>query len=136
EQATSVDARLRPLRARRAGTASEGSAACQVAIAFGFTGPSSTNAMTCAAGTIAVGDAWRLIRSGEVDVAVCGGIEAPLGVLSFGAFAIIRAMSTRNDDPERACRPFDSGRDGFVMGEGACVLRSEEHTSELQSHLN
>jgi 3-oxoacyl-[acyl-carrier-protein] synthase II len=111
---------------RVAVTAYCGAAACQVAIAFGFTGPNSTNAMSCAAGTIAVGDAWRLIRTGEADVAVCGGIEAPLATLSFGAFAIIRAMSTRNDDPERACRPFDSGRDGFVMGEGACVLVLEE----------
>ena len=85
--------------------------------------------MSCAAGTIAIGEAWRLIRSGEVDAAVCGGVEAPLAPLSYGAFAIIRAMSTRNHDPERACRPFDKDRDGFVMGEGACVLvlETEEH---------
>lgn len=111
---------------RVATTAFGGAASCQVAIEFGFTGPNSTNSMSCASGTIAVGDAWRLIRSGEVDAVVCGGIEAPLGPLSYGAFALIRAMSTRNDDPERACRPFDSGRDGFVMGEGACVLVLEE----------
>ncbi|MSR36569.1 MAG: beta-ketoacyl-[acyl-carrier-protein] synthase II [Gemmatimonadetes bacterium] len=103
-----------------------GAASCQVAIEFGITGPNSTNAMSCAAGTIAIGDAWRLIRSGEVDVAICGGVEAPLGPLSFGAFALIRAMSTRNDDPERACRPFDHERDGFVMGEGACILILED----------
>jgi 3-oxoacyl-[acyl-carrier-protein] synthase II len=99
-----------------------GAASCSVAIAFGFTGPNSTNAMSCASGTIAIGDAWRLIRDGEVDVALAGGIEAPLAPLCFGAFAMIRAMSTRNDDAEHACRPFDEARDGFVMGEGACTL--------------
>lgn len=106
-----------------------GASSCNIAIEFGFSGPNSTNAMSCASGTIALGDAFRLIRSGVVDVALAGGVEAPLAPLSFGAFAIIRAMSARNDDPERACRPFDAGRDGFVMGEGACtlVLESEEH---------
>ena len=99
-----------------------GAASCSVAVEFGFTGPNSTNAMSCASGTIAIGDAWRLIRSGEVDVALAGGIEAPLAPLCFGAFAMIRAMSTRNDDPGRACRPFDNARDGFIMGEGACTL--------------
>ena len=103
-----------------------GASSCHIAIEHGFTGPNSTNAMSCASGTIAVGDAFRLIREGTSDVAVCGGVEAPLGPLSYGAFAIIRAMSTRNDDPIRACRPFDRDRDGFVMGEGACVLVLEE----------
>src|SRR5690606_1687466 len=114
---------------RIATTAFCGAASCQVAIEFGFTGPNSTNAMSCASGTIAIGDAWRLIRSGEVDAAVCGGVEAPLAPLSYGAFALMRAMSTRNADPEHACRPFDRDRDGFVMGEGACVLvlESEAH---------
>ncbi len=102
-----------------------GAASCTVAIAFGFTGANSTNAMSCASGTIAIGEAWRLIRDGSADIALAGGVEAPLAPLSFGAFAIIRAMSTRNDAPGRACRPFDRGRDGFVMGEGACVLTLE-----------
>jgi 3-oxoacyl-[acyl-carrier-protein] synthase II len=117
---------VRGVDPRIATTAYCGAASCQVAIEFGFTGPNSTNAMSCASGTIAIGDAWRLVRSGEVDAAVCGGIEAPLASLSYGAFAIIRAMSTRNDDPEHACRPFDHERDGFVMGEGAAVLLLEE----------
>jgi 3-oxoacyl-[acyl-carrier-protein] synthase II len=104
-----------------------GAASCTVAIEFGFTGPNSTNAMSCASGTIAIGEAWRLIRDGLADVAVAGGVEAPLAPLCFGAFAIIRAMSTRNDDPERACRPFDKGRDGFIMGEGACALVLERY---------
>ena len=99
-----------------------GAASCGVAIAFGFTGPNATNAMSCASGTIAIGEAFRLIRDGTSDVAVAGGVEAPLAPLSFGAFALIRAMSTRNDEPELACRPFDRDRDGFVMGEGGCTL--------------
>lgn len=114
-----------------------GAASCHVAIDFGFTGPNSTNAMSCASGTIAVGDAWRLIRSGIADVAVAGGVEAPLAPLTFGAFSVIRAMSTRNDEPSRACRPFDQDRDGFVMGEGACVLilESEEHALKRDARI-
>ena len=103
-----------------------GAASCNVAIDFGFRGPNNTNAMSCASGTIAVGEAWRLIREGAADAAVCGGIEAPLSPLSYGAFSIIRAMSTRNEEPAAACRPFDRGRDGFVMGEGAAALILEE----------
>ena len=103
-----------------------GASSCNVAIRFGFTGPNSTNAMSCASGAIGVGRGFRLVRDGEADVAVAGGAEAPLAPLSFGSFAIIRAMSTRNDEPRRASRPFDRDRDGFVMGEGACVLLLEE----------
>jgi 3-oxoacyl-[acyl-carrier-protein] synthase II len=104
-----------------------GAASCNVAIEFGFTGPNSTNGMSCASGAIAVGDGWRAIRDGDADVMLAGGVETPLAPLCYGAFAIIRAMSTRNDDPERASRPFDRARDGFVMGEGACVLVLEEY---------
>lgn len=103
-----------------------GSASCNVAIEFGFTGPNSTNGMSCASGAIAIGDAWRMIRNGDIDVALAGGVEAPLAPLCYGAFAIIRAMSTRNDDPARASRPFDAERDGFVMAEGGAVLVLEE----------
>jgi 3-oxoacyl-[acyl-carrier-protein] synthase II len=103
-----------------------GAASCNVAIEFGLTGPNSTNGMSCASGTIAIGEAFRAIVRGDADTMVAGGIEAPLAPLCFGAFSIIRAMSTRNDDPERASRPFDRGRDGFVMGEGAAVLVLEE----------
>lgn len=103
-----------------------GSASCNVSIEFGFTGPNSTNGMSCASGAMAIGEGWRLIRSGEADVVVAGGVEAPLAPLCFGAFAMIRAMSTRNDDPARASRPFDAQRDGFVMGEGAALLVLEE----------
>jgi 3-oxoacyl-[acyl-carrier-protein] synthase II len=99
-----------------------GASSCGVAIEFGFTGPNSTNAMSCASATIAIGEAFRLIRDGTSDVAIAGGAEAPLAPLSFGAFSLIRAMSTRNHEPDRACRPFDRDRDGFVMGEGGCAL--------------
>jgi 3-oxoacyl-[acyl-carrier-protein] synthase II len=104
-----------------------GAASCNVAIEFGAQGPNSTNAMSCASGTIAIGDGFREIRDGYADVMLCGGSEAPLAPLTFGAFAIIRAMSTRNDEPARASRPFDRLRDGFVMGEGGAVLVLEEY---------
>jgi len=111
---------LRAVDPRVALTTFGGAASCSIAIEFGYTGPNSTNSMSCASGAIALGEAWRLIRDGLADAAIAGGVEAPLAPLSFGAFSIIRAMSTRNDDPARACRPFDRTRDGFVMGEGAC----------------
>jgi 3-oxoacyl-[acyl-carrier-protein] synthase II len=108
-----------------------GAASCNIAIEFGFTGPNSTNGMSCASGAIAIGEAFRAIARGEADVMVAGGAEAPLAPLCFGAFAIIRAMSTRNDDPGHASRPFDQGRDGFVMAEGAAVLVLEERGRAL-----
>lgn len=104
-----------------------GASSCNIAIEFGVTGPNSTNSMSCASGTIAVGDAFRQIRDGYADVMIAGGAEAPLAPLCFGAFSIIKAMSTRNDDPAGASRPFDRDRDGFVMGEGSAVLVLEEH---------
>jgi 3-oxoacyl-[acyl-carrier-protein] synthase II len=103
-----------------------GASSCNVAIELGLQGPNSTNAMSCASGTIAIGDGFRQVRDGYADVMLCGGAEAPLAPLCYGAFAIIRAMSTRNDDPSRASRPFDKDRDGFVMGEGGAVLVLEE----------
>ncbi|WP_396216639.1 beta-ketoacyl-ACP synthase II [Gemmatimonas sp.] len=102
-----------------------GSASCNIAIEFGVSGPNSTNAMSCASGSMAIGEAFRQIRDGYADVMLAGGSEAPLATLCFGAFALIRAMSTRNDDPTNASRPFDADRDGFVMGEGAAVLLLE-----------
>ena len=104
-----------------------GASSCNIAIELGVTGPNSTNGMSCASGTIAIGDAFRQIRDGYADVMIAGGAEAPLWPLCYGAFTLVRAMSTRNDDPARASRPFDAGRDGFVMGEGAAVLVLEEH---------
>ena len=108
-----------------------GAASCNIAIEFGFTGPNATNGMSCASGAIAIGDGFRSIVRGDADIMLAGGAEAPLAPLCFGAFAIIRAMSTRNDDPAHASRPFDVGRDGFVMAEGAAVLVLEERSRAL-----
>jgi len=104
-----------------------GASSTNLAIEFGITGPNVTNGMSCASGSIAIGEAYRAIRSGEADMMLAGGAEAPLAPLTFGAFSIIRAMSTRNDDPAGASRPFDRARDGFVMAEGAAVIVLEEY---------
>lgn len=104
-----------------------GAASCNIAIELGVSGPNSTNSMSCASGTLAIGEGFRFIRDGYADVMICGGAEAPLAPLCFGAFSIIRAMSTRNEDPGSASRPFDKDRDGFVMGEGAAVVILEEY---------
>lgn len=104
-----------------------GASSCNIAIELGLYGPNSTNAMSCASGTIALGDAFREIRDGYADVMIAGGAEAPLAPLCFGAFSIIKAMSVRNDDPAASSRPFDRDRDGFVMGEGAAVMVLEEY---------
>ncbi|EPF00346.1 beta-ketoacyl-ACP synthase II [Rhizobium grahamii] len=105
-------------------------AAGQVSIRYGFKGPLGAPVTACAASVQAIGDAARLIRSGEADVAICGGAEACIDRVSLGGFAAARALSTGfNDRPELASRPFDTGRDGFVMGEGAgiLVIESLEH---------
>ncbi|MFQ5703413.1 MAG: beta-ketoacyl-ACP synthase II [Gemmatimonadales bacterium] len=114
-----------------------GAVSCNIAIEFGITGPNSTNAMSCASGTIAIGDALNVIRSHKADVMLAGGSEAPLAPLCFGAFAIIRAMSSRNSEPARASRPFDIDRDGFVMGEGAAVivLERKDHAVARGAHI-
>jgi 3-oxoacyl-[acyl-carrier-protein] synthase II len=98
-------------------------AAGQVSIRYGFKGPLGTPVTACAASVQAIGDAARLIRSGEADVVICGGAEACIDRVSLGGFAAARALSTGfNDQPEQASRPFDNARDGFVMGEGSGVL--------------
>ncbi|MVV48187.1 beta-ketoacyl-[acyl-carrier-protein] synthase II [Pseudomonas sp. PB120] len=105
-------------------------AAGHVSIQHGFKGPLGAPVTACAAGVQAIGDAARLIRSGEADIAVCGGAEAAIDRVSLAGFAAARALSNGfNETPERASRPFDSDRDGFVMGEGAGVLviESLEH---------
>ena len=103
-----------------------GAASCNIAIEFDLRGPSSANSDSCSSGAIAIGEAFRTVRDGYADLMLAGGVEVPLTPLIFGAFAVIRAMSTRNDEPARACRPFDRGRDGFVMAEGAALLVLEE----------
>ncbi|CAN5626048.1 beta-ketoacyl-ACP synthase II [soil metagenome] len=108
-----------------------GAATSNISIEHGLTGPSLAFGNSCAAGVIAIGEAARLIADGRAHVMLAGGAEAPLAPLTFGAFSLIRVLSTRNDDPETASRPFDSGRDGFVMAEGAAVLTLEsfEHAT-------
>lgn len=105
-------------------------AAGHVSIRYGYQGPLGAPVTACAAGVQAIGDAARLIRCGEADIALCGGAEACIDKVSLGGFAAARALSTGfNDMPERASRPFDSARDGFVMGEGAglLVIEALEH---------
>ena len=105
-------------------------AAGHVSIQHGLKGPLGAPVTACAAGVQAIGDAARLIRAGEADIAVCGGAEACIDRVSLAGFAAARALSSGyNDTPERASRPFDSGRDGFVMGEGSglLVIESLEH---------
>jgi 3-oxoacyl-[acyl-carrier-protein] synthase II len=99
-----------------------GAATCNVAMEFGIRGPNVANGNSCASGAVAIGDAFRAVARGDVRSALAGGCEAPLAPLVFGAFTVIRAMSTRNDDPAHASRPFDLNRDGFVMAEGAAML--------------
>jgi 3-oxoacyl-[acyl-carrier-protein] synthase II len=103
-----------------------GAGASNVALDLGLTGPAVGNANSCASGAMAIGQAFHAVRDGTVDLALAGGAEAPLAPLTFGAFALIRVLSQRNDDPMTASRPFDRGRDGFVMGEAAAVLVLEE----------
>ena len=102
-------------------------AAGHISIRYGFKGPIGTPVTACAASVQAIGDAARLIRAGEADVAICGGSEACIDLVSLGGFAAARALSTGfNETPARASRPFDRDRDGFVMGEGAGILVIEE----------
>lgn len=94
----------------------------QVSIRFGAKGPNSATATACAASAHAVGDAFEIIKRGAADVMIAGGSEAGVCAMGVGGFAALRALSTRNDDPARASRPFDKDRDGFVLGEGAGVV--------------
>ena len=97
-----------------------------VSMEFGLAGPNFATVSACATACHAIGEAWRMIQHGEADIFLCGGAEATIVPIGIGGFAAMRAMSTRNDDPQRASRPFDKDRDGFVMGEGAGVLMIEE----------
>ena len=97
-----------------------------IAIRFGAKGINLATTSACASGSHAIGEAFRMIRQGFLDAAITGGTEAALTPLGLGGFAVMRALSTRNDDPTSASRPFDRERDGFVMSDGAAALVLEE----------
>jgi 3-oxoacyl-[acyl-carrier-protein] synthase II len=101
-------------------------AAGQVSIRFGAKGPNSATCTACSASAHAIGDAFEIIRRNDADVMIAGGSEAAITPMGVGGFAAMRALSTRNDEPQRASRPFDKERDGFIMGEGAGVIILEE----------
>jgi 3-oxoacyl-[acyl-carrier-protein] synthase II len=102
-------------------------AAGQVSIRFGAKGPNSSTCTACSASAHAIGDAFEIIRRGAADVMIAGGSEAAITPMGIGGFGALRALSTRNDEPQRASRPFDKDRDGFIVGEGAGVLILEEY---------
>jgi 3-oxoacyl-[acyl-carrier-protein] synthase II len=104
----------------------------QISMIAGAKGPNSTAVTACATGTHSIGDSFKLIQRGDADAMICGGSEAPITPTGLAGFGALRAMSTRNDEPHKASRPFDTGRDGFVMGEGSgiLILESLEHAEK------
>jgi 3-oxoacyl-[acyl-carrier-protein] synthase II len=103
-----------------------------ISIRYGAKGPNSATATACSASAHAIGDSFKIIERGAADMMICGGTEATITPMGIGGFASMKALSTRNDDPAHASRPFDSGRDGFVVGEGAgiLILESLEHAQK------
>jgi 3-oxoacyl-[acyl-carrier-protein] synthase II len=114
-----------------------GSAHSNISISFGARGYSTTNSNSCASGTVAVGEAFRIIREGRAAVMIAGAAEAPLAPLTFGAFDTIKSMSKETKDASRAVRPFDATRSGFVMAEGggSLILESLEHAQARGAHI-
>lgn len=108
----------------------------QVSMRYNFTGPNYTHTSACASGAHAIADAVRLIKANELDAAICGGSEAAVTPLGVSGFTAMRALSTRNDEPQRASRPFDAGRDGFVIAEGVGLLLVEEYESAKKRGAN
>ena len=102
-----------------------------ISMRLGAKGPSNATVTACASGANAIGDAFRILQYGDADVMIAGGAEAPISPLAVGGFASMKALSTRNDDPQQASRPFDADRDGFVIGEGAGVVVLEELSHAL-----
>lgn len=106
-------------------------AAGQISIRFGAKGPNSAPATACATGSHAIGDAFKVIQRGDADAMIAGGTESVITAMGIGGFNAMKALSTRNDEPEKASRPFDRDRDGFIMGEGAGILILEEREHAL-----
>jgi 3-oxoacyl-[acyl-carrier-protein] synthase II len=109
----------------------------QISIRYGARGPNSATATACSASAHAVGDSFRLIQHGYAEVMICGGSEAAVTPMGIGGFGAMKALSTRNDEPKRASRPFDAGRDGFVVGEGAgiLILESLDHARRRGANI-
>jgi 3-oxoacyl-[acyl-carrier-protein] synthase II len=108
-----------------------------ISIRYGAKGPNSATATACSASAHAVGDSFRMIQHGDAEVMICGGSEAAITPMGVGGFAAMKALSTRNDDPQRASRPFDADRDGFVIGEGAgiLILESLEYAERRKARI-
>ena len=108
-----------------------------ISIRYGAKGPNSATATACSASAHAIGDSFKIIERGAADMMICGGTEATITPMGIGGFASMKALSTRNDDPAHASRPFDSGRDGFVVGEGAgiLILESLEHAQKRNAPI-
>ena len=104
----------------------------QISMRYGFKGPNYTTTSACSSGAHAIGEAFRWIQRGDIDLAIAGGTEATITGLGVGGFTAMRALSERNEEPQRASRPFDKGRDGFVMSEGAGILVLEERERALK----
>jgi 3-oxoacyl-[acyl-carrier-protein] synthase II len=109
----------------------------QISIRYGARGPNSATATACSASAHAVGDSFKIIERGAAEMMICGGSEAAITPMGVGGFASMKALSTRNDDPARASRPFDAGRDGFVIGEGSgiIILESLEHAQKRNAPI-
>jgi len=103
----------------------------QISMRFGAKGPNASMVTACATGNHNIGDAWRMIQRGDADAIIAGGVEATITPLAVSGFNAMKALSTRNEEPEKASRPFDKNRDGFVMGEGAGIIILEELTGAL-----
>jgi 3-oxoacyl-[acyl-carrier-protein] synthase II len=104
----------------------------QISMALGAMGPNFCTVSSCSSGADAIGQAWEMVRRGDVDIAIAGGSEAPICPIAIAGFGALRALSRHNEEPKKASRPFDALRDGFVMGEGAAILVLESHQSVLR----
>jgi len=124
------------VNARSVPRISPNAVASHIAIQYNLMGPNMVISNACASGTFAIGEAFRLIQSNDMDLCVSGGAEAPLTEFTFGGYCVLKVLSKRNDSPQEASRPFDKERDGFVLGEGSAVLILEELTHALKRNAH